>query len=207
MGKYDEWIKSTEAWPAFVDFAYRGLRPIWELCTDESRKGELKEAYEVYASDPSRLLDPTMRFPLQNGDKIALQAHNDQFLGHTMDENLLIMPTLEDIYPNAEVTVKVLEDGRITLLADNGKYWGSTNYQGRTILAANQWNPPDGHSSYKVTYFKDGRIALQVSDDKGHYLRPSQVPLDEGSRMIIEYVPPVPDEQPTSSEKFSVHSL
>ena len=48
-GNYDRWTASTEEWPAFVDFADKGLCPIWELCTDESRKGELKEAYREYA--------------------------------------------------------------------------------------------------------------------------------------------------------------
>ena len=206
MGKYDEWIASTEDWPAFVDFAYRGLRPIWELCTDESRKGILKEAYKDYADMKGKRLD-TGRFPLQTGDKIALQAHNGLFLGHSIGGALFIQPTVDIIKPNAEVTVQVLGEDIIALLADNGKYWGSTSFKGRTMLAANQPNTRGGDSSHKVTYFKDeGKIALQVPDRENEpYLKPSySVKIADENYDLIEYeVIATPDRL----HKFSVHFL
>lgn len=203
-GNYDRWTASTEEWPAFVDFADKGLRPIWELCTDESRKGELNEAYGEYAKNKGRPLGSTEIFPLQDGDKIALQAHNERYLARLSDP-YFIVPTREQIDLFSEVTVKDLEDGRIALLADNGKYWGSTNFKKRRMLAANQSNTPWNHSTYKVTYFEDeGKITLQVPDGENEpYLKPSwSVTIGDENYDLIEYeVIATPDRL----HKFSVH--
>jgi len=45
-GKYDEWVKSTDERPVFIDFAENSLHPIWELCESLDRKKSLQEAYE-----------------------------------------------------------------------------------------------------------------------------------------------------------------
>ena len=103
-----------------------------------------------------------------------MQAHNERYLARLSDP-YFIVPTREQIDLFSEVTVKDLEDGRIALLADNGKYWGSTNFKKRRMLAANQPNTPWNHSTYKVTYFEDeGKITLQVPDGEYEpYLKPA----------------------------------
>lgn len=51
-GDYNNWIKSINDNPVFCEFApNNSLLPIWELCDSESRKSELKTAYEQWAND------------------------------------------------------------------------------------------------------------------------------------------------------------
>lgn len=48
-GAYDKWVESVIENPVFCAYAPDSLRPIWELCNDETRRAELAAAYPAYA--------------------------------------------------------------------------------------------------------------------------------------------------------------
>ncbi|MBA2858707.1 hypothetical protein HNP93_001408 [Methanococcus maripaludis] len=48
-GNYDKWIESIIDYPVFSGFTENSLVPIWELCTNNTRKTELENAFPAYA--------------------------------------------------------------------------------------------------------------------------------------------------------------
>ncbi|MBB6497796.1 MAC/perforin domain-containing protein [Methanococcus maripaludis] len=48
-GNYDKWIESIIDYPVFSGFTENSLVPIWELCTNDTRKTELENAFPAYA--------------------------------------------------------------------------------------------------------------------------------------------------------------
>ena len=58
-GGYGRWADSVDANPVFVDFteknAWPGLKPIWELCSSNTRKNALMSAFNSYQPTPDIL--------------------------------------------------------------------------------------------------------------------------------------------------------
>ncbi len=162
-GKYDNWIASTDERPVFMDFGGDSLRPIWELCRDESRRSALEKAYPDYAKEKTK---PLPKFPLTEGDLIALQADNGNYLNR---REPLIEAAKQGIDQSSRFKVTVLEDEKIALQADTGLYWkveaGIVTPTGSFVdkIAI------DIYSKFKVEYVEEeGKIALQGYD--GNYL-------------------------------------
>lgn len=57
-GKYEEWRDSVREHMAFVSLNSECLRPLWALCSDDTRRKTLAKAYESYA--PTRENDPVI---------------------------------------------------------------------------------------------------------------------------------------------------
>ena len=55
-GGFDEWAKSVETNPVFIDFARKSILPIWELCESPDRQKYLQEAFEKLV-EKYKLLD------------------------------------------------------------------------------------------------------------------------------------------------------
>jgi hypothetical protein len=198
-GEYDDWIESTDERPVFVGFGPKGLRPIWELCGDESRTAQLQEAYAAYAMDKSK---PLQRFPLQTGDLIALQADTGAYLSRIGEQGIeASKPGIDEF---SRFTVTVVGDGEIALQADTGKYLSRINRgPGKDPIEAAKTFVDriaiDPFSRFTVTYFEEeNRIALQA--DTGKYLSrinrgPGKDPIEAAKTTIDPYC------------KFSVHIL
>lgn len=48
-GNYDKWVESIINYPVFSGFTENSLIPIWELCSTDTRKNQLKSAFPAYA--------------------------------------------------------------------------------------------------------------------------------------------------------------
>lgn len=55
---YTAWINSIDSKPVFCNFTQHGLVPVWEFCTDPSRKTELMAAYEKWAAKRKIVVEP-----------------------------------------------------------------------------------------------------------------------------------------------------
>lgn len=71
-GAFEEWLASIFTLPVPTSFTENGLKPLWELVTDEGRRQELSDAYESYAtSRAGRNLEQAM--PIRDGDILAFR--------------------------------------------------------------------------------------------------------------------------------------
>jgi len=164
-GMYEQWSESTQEQPVFMGFGYEGLCPIWELCGDEGRKAVLEDAAKTHAQEKAEE-SKCRKFPLQDNDRIALQADNGLYLGrHTLSGHQVILADQDQIDEKATFTVKVVGGGteapdgeEIYLLADNHKYWGLRQFGegGAFVIDAVRDNPraKNSYSRLIVRYDK-----------------------------------------------------
>lgn len=61
-GGFDRWMDSVSENMAFVDFTdpmvWHPLTPIWDLCSSDTRRNQLESAWETYASEQQREINP-----------------------------------------------------------------------------------------------------------------------------------------------------
>ena len=171
-GMYEQWSASTDQEPVFMSFGDGGLCPIWELCSDDRREAELREAAEAYAREKGGL-PRSGKFPLQDNDRIALQADTGLYLGrYTIDGHDLILAVKEKIEQWSTFTVKVVGEGteasdgeQIYLLADNHKYWGMRDFHA-WVLEAWVDDPLSVPNSPMIVRYRDnGKITLQPANE------------------------------------------
>ncbi|MEC2040285.1 MAC/perforin domain-containing protein [Bacillus altitudinis] len=72
-GSYDKWIESIEENAVFCDFAPKGLKPIWNLCTNPDRKKVLIDAFSSYAKSKEKKIGQ----PCINGLDIIYSSKPD----------------------------------------------------------------------------------------------------------------------------------
>ncbi|MBD2255681.1 fascin domain-containing protein [Nostoc parmelioides] len=98
--------------------------------------------------------------------KIALQAHNGQYVCVENGEGRLLVANRSQI--NDLETFKLIDlgDGKIALQAHNGQYISAENGGGR-LLAANS-RSIDHWETFKLIDLGDGKIALKAHN--GHYV-------------------------------------
>jgi hypothetical protein len=76
---YRDWIDSVDERPVFCDFEDNGLLPLWEFCSDPSRKDTIEDAFETYAENNAILI---------NTSHLAIVGLNVLSMGSNPPENL-----------------------------------------------------------------------------------------------------------------------